>query len=311
MDPIVSVIVPNYNHADFLIERIESVIHQTYSDFEVIILDDASTDTSKNIIASYQDHPKVTNTIYNCKNSGNLFLQWKKGVELAQGKYIWIAESDDICQLNFLETLVLLLENDPQLMLAYTDSEFDNLNWIKNLQSKGVKKVTYEGKKFILQNMLTSPAIINASAVLIRKKAIGESIFTQCGNYKTTFDWLFWCSIAMQGNVTFYPVKLNFFRQHLQSTSLKATQKGYFVTEGLQVISYLKKTYNINLNISQSKIWSSVWAQTTLITGYQRSMFFKNIKLAFITSPQILIYFFYYILKFKFFSTINIKIPKA
>ncbi|MGI4804090.1 MAG: glycosyltransferase family 2 protein, partial [Janthinobacterium lividum] len=134
MNPVVSVIIPNYNHAVFLQERIESVLFQSYRNFEVIILDDASQDTSKEIIESYRSHPQITQLIYNNENTGNPFLQWKKGFELAKGKYIWIAESDDNCNPLFLETLTSILEKDKSLSIVYTDSERNLENW-KNIST--------------------------------------------------------------------------------------------------------------------------------------------------------------------------------
>ena len=93
---MVSVIIPNYNHAPFLKERIDSVLNQTYDNFEVIILDDKSTDNSKEVIANYRGHSKISHIVYNEENSGSTFKQWQKGFSLAKGDYIWIAESDDV-----------------------------------------------------------------------------------------------------------------------------------------------------------------------------------------------------------------------
>ena len=98
----VSVIIPNYCHARFLNQRIDSVLNQTYSDYEVIILDDCSTDNSREIIESYRNHPKISHIVYNEKNSGSTFIQWEKGFELARGEYIWIAESDYVARSTFL-----------------------------------------------------------------------------------------------------------------------------------------------------------------------------------------------------------------
>jgi glycosyltransferase involved in cell wall biosynthesis len=85
---MISVIVPNYNHAKFLKERIDSILNQTIQDFELIILDDCSTDNSREIIESYRQLPNVS-IFYNSKNSGSPFKQWKKGINRAKGKYIW------------------------------------------------------------------------------------------------------------------------------------------------------------------------------------------------------------------------------
>jgi cellulose synthase/poly-beta-1,6-N-acetylglucosamine synthase-like glycosyltransferase len=76
----------------YLRKRIESVLNQTYPNFEIIILDDCSVDSSKKIIEQYQNEQSISHIIYNSKNSGSPFKQWQKGFELAKGEYIWIAE---------------------------------------------------------------------------------------------------------------------------------------------------------------------------------------------------------------------------
>ena len=76
--PKVSVIVPNYNHAAFLGLRIDSILEQTYRDFELLILDDASTDDSREVIARYARDPRVTIEC-NQTNAGSPYLQWRKG----------------------------------------------------------------------------------------------------------------------------------------------------------------------------------------------------------------------------------------
>ncbi len=110
MDPEVSVIIPNYNHARFLRQRIDSVLNQTFTNFELILLDDCSTDNSRDIIESYRKEARVSNIVYNEINSGSPFKQWEKGNQLAQGKYIWIAESDDYCENSFLRSALNMLE---------------------------------------------------------------------------------------------------------------------------------------------------------------------------------------------------------
>jgi glycosyltransferase involved in cell wall biosynthesis len=81
----VSVILPNYNHAVFLQKRIDSIFNQSFTDFELIILYDFSTDNSKEIIEQYREHPHVSHIVYNTENSGSTFKQWGKGIELAKG----------------------------------------------------------------------------------------------------------------------------------------------------------------------------------------------------------------------------------
>ena len=119
--PTVSVIVPNYNHARFLPKRIQSILGQTFQDFELILLDDCSTDDSRPILAQYAGDPRVR-TEFNGVNSGSTFKQWNKGIRLARGKYIWIAESDDYADEHLLERLVAALDRDLAITFAYCRS---------------------------------------------------------------------------------------------------------------------------------------------------------------------------------------------
>ena len=112
--PKVTVILPNYNHGRYLTRRIESILNQTYRDFVLLIMDDASTDNSREIIERYTGDSRVK-TIYNSKNSGSPYLQWKLGLSHAQTDYVWIAESDDSAELTLLETLVDRLDRNPQV----------------------------------------------------------------------------------------------------------------------------------------------------------------------------------------------------
>ena len=109
--PLVSVVVPNYNYKRYLNLRIQSILQQTYQNIELILLDDASTDGSEEVLSDYQDH-------------ANPFKQWFKGMQLAKGKYIWIAEADDLCELTFLEKVVPLMEKYQQAAVCFAGSKY-------------------------------------------------------------------------------------------------------------------------------------------------------------------------------------------
>ncbi len=77
--PKVSVVIPNYNHAPFLDQRIQSVLAQTYQDFDIIFLDDASTDESQRVFSCYEQDPRIA-AHFNPVTSGTPFRQWNKGM---------------------------------------------------------------------------------------------------------------------------------------------------------------------------------------------------------------------------------------
>jgi glycosyltransferase involved in cell wall biosynthesis len=86
--PLVSIIVPNYNHEKFLKKRLDSIFNQTFQDFEVILMDDCSTDDSRIILSDYAKNSKVSHCIFNESNSGNTFKQWVKGLVWQRKAYL-------------------------------------------------------------------------------------------------------------------------------------------------------------------------------------------------------------------------------
>ena len=219
--PLVSVIVPNYNYAQYLDERMESILNQTYQSFEVIILDDKSTDNSMEVIEKYRLHPKVTKIIMSETNSGSPFKQWERGIIEASGDIIWIAESDDTCSFDLLETLVSLYVAN-EAVLAFCHSELVDENGKKLRDNHQMKNVTsdlsMDGKEFIKNYLAYSNEIQNASCAIFSKKAAFE-IDKQYMNFKGAGDWFFWINLAEKGNVSFASAVCNNYRLHSNTTS--------------------------------------------------------------------------------------------
>lgn len=250
-EPLVSVIVPNYNHSSYLVSRIDSILAQEFSDFELILLDDCSTDNSRDILLKYQNDSRVTHIIFNEQNSGTTFKQWDKGLLLARGKYIWIAESDDFAESNFLAETVAALEENPDVVLAYTgsqmvDAEGKNitLDWDKFPGNLPVR-TKFLSRDFLLRNMLWGTSVYNASMVLFRKECYAKvncsyKEFRYCG------DWFFWVEICRQGNVIRVNRKLNYFRQHDNKVSPKAEKEGAYFIEGGRILEYMTSLLDLS-----------------------------------------------------------------
>jgi glycosyltransferase involved in cell wall biosynthesis len=236
----VSVIIPNYNHASYLKQRLDTVLAQTYQDFEVIILDDMSADNSRDIIEQYRQHPKVSNITYNHVNSGGPFNQWKKGIELAKGDYIWIAESDDWCENTLLETLVEGLDGNGQCVLAYAQTYTVNQkNEIEQVSSHNKLAEYVKGTTYIKEYLTTGCSIWNASMALFKKEAYKNVSQTFTG-FKMSGDWLFYIELARQGDVFISGRVLNYFRNHDKDVSGKMYATGKNYIEELQILKILK-----------------------------------------------------------------------
>ncbi|MDB4904555.1 MAG: hypothetical protein JWQ63_3836 [Mucilaginibacter sp.] len=238
---VVSVIIPNYNHAAYLKQRIESVLNQTYQDFEVIILDDKSSDNSKEIIELYRDHPRVNQIVYNEQNSGSTFKQWQKGIELAKGEFIWIAESDDWCEPTLLETLAVGLINNKKCAIAYVQSIVINAEgYITYHYANQTKLFTYiQGVNYIQEYLLHYNSIVNASMAVFRKEYY-YNISKQYTSFRFCGDWLFWIELAKEGSVFVSGKFLNYFRKHEKDVSGKVNATGYNFIEELRLLKILK-----------------------------------------------------------------------
>lgn len=229
----ISVIIPNYNHAPYLTERIESVLAQTYRNFEIILLDDCSTDNSAEIIDRYRNHEKVSHIIINTKNSGTTFKQWAKGIELARYDWIWIAESDDWCEPTLLQNLVAPL--DKATCISYCQSIIVRDNKIVPAPEAEYLHKLYDGPEFIATLMLEYPALYNASMAIFKKDSY-YALNRKYTEFKFCGDWLFWVLIARQGEVAVSGKRLNYFRKHAADVSSRAQREGLLYREYLLLV---------------------------------------------------------------------------
>lgn len=243
--PLVSVIVPNYNHAQYLEQRLDSVFGQTYPNFEVIILDDCSTDNSLEVINRYKNNPHLSQIVVNETNSGNTFKQWDKGINLAKGEIIWIAESDDFCELNMLEVLVNAYTSRFNIVLAYTPVVFTNEKGeVTGYYSKEWKTQYVQSNRFIRNYLAFDNVIHNASCAIFSKKT-AMSISNIYKNYPGVGDWWFWTLMAEKGNIAIVNKHLSYFRRYECTTTSKHTlsgcnSKGYF-----ELLQYIKKHHHV------------------------------------------------------------------
>lgn len=260
--PKVSVIVPNYNHAPYLRQRIDSILLQTYQDFELILLDDYSIDSSKEVLLSYKDHPKVTHLVFNEENSGSSFRQWDKGIELAKGEFIWIAESDDWAEPVFLETLIATKKKYPDVGLLYSAStliDADGNCTYNNASNNTGDAIFYKGKEFIKQKMLTSNPIWNASMMLFRKSLLSHIENYEYRQLKYSGDWLLYVQLLSNTNVLEIKQTLNHYRIHAANVSNQAKLSGKYYTEGFRVFTYITTIEGINISQSVLMKWAKLY----------------------------------------------------
>ena len=220
----VSVVVPNYNHAPYLDERLRSLFAQTHPPHEILFLDDASSDESVAVARRLAaESPVPFRLVLNESNGGSTFRQWLKGIDLASGDLIWIAESDDTCRPELLERLVPQFE-DPEVMLAYCQSamigpdgrpyapdylalteDLSPVRWRYPYRAAGPDEV-----ELALSQRNTIP---NASAVVFRRPAEIEER-GDLESLRLAGDWLFYAMRIRRGKIAYVPEPLNGHRHH-------------------------------------------------------------------------------------------------
>lgn len=247
--PKVSVVIPNYNYARFLERRLRSVLDQTYRDFELIYLDDASTDDSEAVFARFRDDPRIR-AYRNPENSGSAYRQWNAGVGLSRGEYVWVAQADDFAEKEFLATLVPLLDRHPSVGLAYCQSlavdeegrplysmasrtEFlDRERWRNDFLN--------DGRDECRRYLLFRNTIPNLSAVVFRRE-----VFEQAGGADEALhlvgDQLTWIRMLLISDVAFVAEPLNHFRHHPGTIRSRVRRAGLGVLGNYQIAAYLRE----------------------------------------------------------------------
>lgn len=256
--PKVSVIVPNYRHAPFLEARLRSVFEQTVKPHEIIFLDDASPDDSVDVARRLLGESSVPmRIVVNEENSGSTFRQWLKGMELASGDLVWLAESDDCCDPRFLERLIPEFD-DPEVVLAYCQSRLigpndepwasDFLDHTDDLDPKRWRgrytAAAADEAELALSQKNTVP---NASAVLFRKPAELDFAEELMG-MRFAGDWLFYAMMIRDAKIAFVPESLNAYRRHEQTVSFQSVKADTHAQETLHVKSRIFETFDVSAN---------------------------------------------------------------
>ncbi len=225
--PKVSIILPNYNHAPYLPARLESIFNQTYQDFEVILMDDASTDNSLEVFERYA-HRGDVQIIRNQENSGSPFAQWLKAFDLVKGDILWIAESDDLCENNFLEQLLPAFQ-DPEVKLAYCASNiiddegtvvgnYPESEYLRSISpTRWLHDYCVPAEEEINQAFGIKNTILNISAALFRKPQLDGRFKNTLEKMHIAGDTYLLLHIMSSGKVYYKARILNYHRRHRQS----------------------------------------------------------------------------------------------
>jgi len=229
VNPFISVIMPVYNAGLYLKTAIESILNQTFSDFEFFIIDDASTDNSVEIIQSFSD--KRIKLIVKPVNSG-ITKSLNHGLQLAKGKYIARMDADDISYPQRFERQIFFLENNPNIILCGTWFKIIPINEvIKHPQDNdGIKQLMLD------QNAVAHPSVMLRSEFLVENKLQYDSLMEPAEDYDL------WVRIISIGEIANVPEVLLDYRIHSSQIS------------SIQSDKQLKKTVIIQTKLLQNLI---------------------------------------------------------
>jgi len=273
----VSVIMPNFNHAPYLRERMDSILAQDYPDIEVILLDDASTDDSVSILNEYVAHPRVKTLIVNETNSGNTFVQWCRGLALASGEYVWIAESDDAAEPTLVSRLVAAMEKE-NAVLAFCHSQWidsEGQSIARSVDPRWRHDFAMDGGTFVRRYLLGYTTICNASAVVFKREEAMHVDMKQVKRYTASGDRLFWIEMAMQGRVAYVAEKLNRFRQHSHKVSGGAESMGLNIVQDHAIYRLVEPQLSLTThekNIICGYHWKAMHRSTVSAEGRKNAL---------------------------------------
>lgn len=237
----VSVVVPNYNYANFLYQRIYSILLQKVKINELIILDDCSSDNSRTVIdEAYESLKDIISIekVYNDTNSGSVFKQWEKGFSLAKSDYVWIAEADDYSSSKFLNKVLNKMISSTDVVLGYCDTSYVDVNGV--MLNKSVKKLidimktghwnkdyVNDGVDEIKNYVFLNCTIANVSSVVFKKIDYSKEL-KEAGSFKQCGDWYFYFSVMKRGKVSYISNAYNICRLHGSNSTTNLKKKIHY-----------------------------------------------------------------------------------
>jgi len=187
--PVVSIVIPTYNHANFLITALQSILKQTYTEWEAIVVNNYSDDNTIEVVNNFND-PRIK--LINFQNHGIIAAGRNKGIAISRGEYIAFLDSDDIWYPGKLKESIGLLEKGFDLVCH---GEF----WVKDENSK--RNIIYgPEKRARYRSLLFNGNCISTSATVVRKNSLDKAgNFCESPDLVTAEDYDLWLKLSMNG----------------------------------------------------------------------------------------------------------------
>ena len=239
-NPEVTVFMPVYNGQQYIGESIESVLNQTFTDFELLIIDDISTDESVKTVESFND--TRIRLVKNNKHLGLAKIR-QKGVDLAKGKYIAFLDYDDIAVPQRLKDQVSFLERNKNICVVGS--------WIEVIDAEGKKTGQvwrHAGSSELINTILLFRNCITQSSVLLRKDCLTLEYFRS--DYWPAPDYDLWVRLSKKCKIANIPSVLTYYRKHTENMSNKVIDEIDRCTRKIMI----NNLSELKMDVSQKEI---------------------------------------------------------
>lgn len=235
----VSVVMPVYNGEKYLKEAMDSILNQTYTDFEFIIINDGSQDKTKDIIFSYNDCRIIY--LENEVNQG-IVMTLNRGIDASKGKYIARFDADDIAVATRLEKQVLYMDSHEEVCVLGTGIKIfgENVMTQTRVFSTNSNKLKAE--------LLFSSCIAHPT-VMIRKKILDENRFKYDVNFAGAEDYHLWWRMTNVGGIAMLAEPLHYYRIHENQITQKYTAKDKKILEDFILI----RMHNLKIELTEEE----------------------------------------------------------
>jgi len=256
--PRVSVCIPTFNHAHFLSDAIGSVLAQTYRDFELVVVDNASTDDTPEVVRAYMARdPRIRYV----RNPANLGAQrnLNRCVESASGEYVNVLCADDLLAPTALQELVRALDRHPRASLAacarvMVDADLRPLRVLSFS-----RKAELVGGGEVIRRCLTSGNVIGEPSAVLLRRADAARGFDE--RFRQLIDLEMWCHLLTKGDLAFVPEPLCRFRWHEGSETRRNLDSLSFIPEYRMLVeAYLDERDGGLVLRSKMQVAFDVWA---------------------------------------------------
>jgi glycosyltransferase involved in cell wall biosynthesis len=259
---LISVVLPVYNVASFIKEAIDSILNQTIQDFEIIVIDDCSTDKTIEIVKSYND--ERIRILTKPENKG-LIDSLNIGFNAAKGKYIARMDGDDISDLKRFEKQLYVLENNPEIKVCGS--------WLQAFGKENKIIKHKEHHEQILVNMMVHCSMSLGSVMLDRIWAKEES-FDE--NKKHVEDYDFWSRVIWKGKV--YNIQEVLYKYRIHETQVSTTYNEIQRKGDIPIKLVFFKKLNYNSNKFEDRFLEKMFLQNEFFSIEEFSLFLEWLK---------------------------------